>query len=425
MGHIRARGLGKAYKRYAHKWDRVAEWVGRGVRHEQNWVLRDVSFELEPGEAVGLVGANGAGKSTLLKILAGTVRPTAGTYEIGGRVAALLELGIGFHPEFTGRQNVRMAAHIMGIDPERIERLMGDIEAFAEIGDYIDQPVRTYSSGMHVRLAFSVATAVRPDVLIVDEALSVGDTYFQHKSFDRIRQFRDEGTTLLFVSHNPGAVKTLCSRALLFEQGLLVRDGAPDAVLDYYNALIAAREAEYGITQNERAQGRSVTRSGTQDAVVSRVSLLVDGKRTVVVPTCAAATFEIEIDIRAPVPDLTAGIMIRDPLGNEVYGTNTYYQGEPCIAPRAGDRLLARFAFPTLALGVGSYSLTVALHSRESHVAANYDWWDRALVFQVTPVSRPLSTGVCNLDVAAAWSLAPAAEDASPGRSRAVLVDSR
>ncbi len=425
MGHLRARGLGKAYKRYAHKWDRVAEWVGRGVRHEQNWVLRDVSFELEPGEAVGLVGANGAGKSTLLKILAGTVRPTAGTYEIGGRVAALLELGIGFHPEFTGRQNVRMAAHIMGIAPERIERLMGDIEAFAEIGDYIDQPVRTYSSGMHVRLAFSVATAVRPDVLIVDEALSVGDTYFQHKSFDRIREFRDEGTTLLFVSHNPGAVKTLCGRALLFEQGLLVRDGAPDAVLDYYNALIAAREAEYGITQNERAQGRSVTRSGTQEAVIERVSLVADGRRVVVVPTCSRASVEIEVEIRADLPDLTAGIMIRDPLGNEVYGTNTFYQEQPCIAPRARERFIVRFEFPTLALGVGSYSLTAALHSRESHVTANYDWWDRALVFQVTPASRPLSTGVCNLEVAAGWQRSPSAGSGAPGRTRAALADSR
>ncbi len=182
MGYLHVRNLGKAYKRYPAKWGRLAEWVGLGAHHDLNWVVRDVSFDVAPGEAIGIVGANGAGKSTLLKMIAGTIRPTTGAFESGGRVAALLELGIGFHPEFTGRQNVYMAGHILGIPAERIGSLMEAINAFAEIGDYMDQPVRTYSSGMHVRLAFSVATAVRPDILIVDEALSVGDAYFQHKS---------------------------------------------------------------------------------------------------------------------------------------------------------------------------------------------------------------------------------------------------
>ena len=200
MGHLSVRGLGKAYRQYAQKSGRLAEWVGLGRRHELKWVLRDISFDVAPGEAVGIVGANGAGKSTLLKLITGTIRPTTGAYEAGGRIAALLELGIGFHPDFTGRQNVYMAGHILGIPAGRIDALMAEIEAFAEIGDNIDNPVRTYSSGMQVRLAFSVATAVRPDILVIDEALSVGDAYFQHKSFDRIRAFRDEGTTLLFVS---------------------------------------------------------------------------------------------------------------------------------------------------------------------------------------------------------------------------------
>ena len=151
---------------------------------------------------------------------------------------------------------------------------MGEIEAFAEIGDYIDQPMRTYSSGMQVRLAFSVATAVRPDILIVDEALSVGDAYFQHKSFDRIRSFRDQGTTLLFVSHDPGAIKTLCDRAFLLDHGVLLRDGDPDAVLDYYNAIIAAQRAEYEIRQSGHGAGRTVTRSGTAEATIESIDLL-------------------------------------------------------------------------------------------------------------------------------------------------------
>src|SRR6185312_13241021 len=189
MGDIRVSGLGKAYKQYPGQWSRLAEWIVPvgNPRHIEHWVLRDIDFHLRAGEAVGIVGANGAGKSTLLKILAGTVRPSCGKIEIGGRVAAMLELGMGFHPDFTGRQNAVMGGQLLGLSLEDIARLMPQIEAFAEIGEYIDQPVRTYSSGMQMRLAFSVATAQRPDILIVDEALSVGDSYFQHKSFERIR----------------------------------------------------------------------------------------------------------------------------------------------------------------------------------------------------------------------------------------------
>ena len=277
MGYLRVRNLGKAYKRYPKRWGRVAEWVGLGSHHDRTWVLRDVSFNVAAGEAVGIVGANGAGKSTLLKIISGALRPTTGAYEAGGRIAGLLELGIGFHPDFTGRQNVYMAGHILGIPGEKIASLMGEIAAFAEIGDYVDRPVRTYSSGMHVRLAFSIATAVRPDILIIDEALSVGDTYFQHKSFDRIREFRDQGTTLLFVSHSPGTIKTLCDRAILLDHGALLRDDVPDAVLDYYNALIAVQRADYEIRQVEHSSGRTTTRSGTAEASIEAIELMSGG----------------------------------------------------------------------------------------------------------------------------------------------------
>src|ERR1700686_3755591 len=215
MGYLRVRKLGKAYKRYTAKWGRLAEWVGLGVHHDLTWVVREVSFDVAPGEAVGIVGANGAGKSTLLKMIAGTIRPTVGAFESGGRVAALLELGIGFHPEFTGTQNVYMAGHILGIPAVRIGSIMEEIKAFAEIGDYMDQAVRTYSSGMQVRLAFSVATAVRPDILIVDEALAVGDIYFQQKCFERLARFRQQGTTLLLVSHSIGTIVEMCDRAVL------------------------------------------------------------------------------------------------------------------------------------------------------------------------------------------------------------------
>ena len=293
MGYVRARNLGKAYKRYHHKWGRLAEWTGLGVHHELSWVLRDVSFDIAAGEAVGIIGANGAGKSTLLKLLSRTVRPTSGTFETAGRIAALLELGIGFHPDFTGRQNCIMAAHLMGTPPERMDDLIDEVHAFAEIGDYMEQPVRTYSSGMQVRLAFSVVTAQRPDVLIVDEALSVGDTYFQHKSFDRIRRFRDQGTTLLFVSHNPAAIKTLCSRALLLDGGILLRDDTPEAVLDYYNALVAAQREEYEIRQATATEGGTTTRSGSAEAQIDQIALLCGGRPATTIPSGEAAVIRI------------------------------------------------------------------------------------------------------------------------------------
>jgi homopolymeric O-antigen transport system ATP-binding protein len=403
MGYLRVRGLGKAYKRYPKKWGRLAEWVGFGRRHDLNWVLRDVSFDVAPGEAVGIIGANGAGKSTLLKLITGTIRPTTGAFEAGGRVAALLELGIGFHPEFTGRQNVFMAGHILGIPSHQITSLMGAIEAFAEIGEYVDEPVRTYSSGMQVRLAFSVATAVRPDILIVDEALSVGDTYFQHKSFDRIRRFRDAGTTLLFVSHSPTAIKTLCSRTLLMDQGILLRDDAPNAVLDYYNALVAAQRADYEIRQSE-IPGRIVTRSGTSDAAIESVELLADGQPVRTVRSNGCATIRLTIAVHKSMPHLTAGILIRDRLGNDVFGTNTYRLASNRTELSARERLAVDFRIADLALGVGSYSLTAALHTDDTHISANYDWWDGALVFQVVPGGGPASIGVCALRVVAEWS---------------------
>jgi len=417
MGQLRVRNLGKAYKRYVRKRGRALEWLGARPQHELRWVLRDISFDVESGEAVGIVGANGAGKSTLLKIIAGTTQATSGSCEVAGTLSALLELGLGFHPEFTGRQNVYMAGSIRGFTSEQTRGLMGDIEAFAEIGDYIDQPLRTYSSGMHVRLAFAVVTAVRPDILIVDEALSVGDTYFSHKSFDRIRRFREQGTTLLFVSHNPGAVKTLCDRAILLDEGQMLRDDAPDAVLDYYNARIAVQQADSAIRETERETGRVVTRSGSNAAHVEKVELLSRDKAVRALRSGDPATIRLEIAVDQPLPELTVGILLRDRLGNDVFGTNTFHCNAPMRDLAAGRRIAVEFVIDSMRLGIGSFSLTTALHTGESHVAANYDWWDRALVFQVVKGEGPTVIGVCNLPVSVSWGDANLPEAVRPGGS--------
>ncbi|MBP1206777.1 lipopolysaccharide transport system ATP-binding protein [Duganella sp. 1411] len=389
MGSISVKQLGKAYKQYTNRWGRLAEWVlpALGPRHRLKWVIEDINFQLAPGEAVGIIGVNGAGKSTLLKLITGTAQPTTGSVHITGRVAALLELGMGFHPDFTGRQNAYMAGQLLGLSVEEIGAYMPEIEAFADIGDYIDQPVRVYSSGMQMRLAFSVATVRRPDVLIVDEALSVGDAYFQHKSFERIRAFRKQGTTLLIVSHDRAAIQSICDRALLLDRGRLAYQGAPEAVMDYYNALIAERDGA-NVEQTTAADGRTQTSSGNGLATVTAIAIEnADGAPLEVVNVGAPVTLRVTVAVHADLPRLVLGYMIKDRLGQQIYGTNTHHMGRPLEQLRAGERVEYRFHFP-LNLGPGSYSVTTALTSSETHLADNYEWRDLALLFIVMNMNR-------------------------------------
>jgi len=389
MGSIRVTQLGKAYKIYDKRWHRLAEWTlpFRGPRHRKKWVLQDISFALAPGEAVGIIGINGAGKSTLLKLITGTAQPTTGSVAIEGRVAALLELGMGFHPDFTGRQNVFMAGQLIGLTVDEIAALMPEIEAFADIGEYIDQPVRVYSSGMQMRLAFSVATARRPDVLIVDEALSVGDAFFQHKSFDRIRAFRKQGTTLLIVSHDRSAMQSICDRAILLDRGRLAKEGTPEQVMDYYNAIIAERGGGT-VEQTTTAEGRTQTVSGTGEATVAAIALENErGEPVEVVNVGVPVTLRVQVKVHVDLPRLVFGYMFKDRLGQQIYGTNTHHMQQPLENLKAGETVEFRFAFP-LNLGPGSYSVTTALTSSDTHLANNYEWRDLALLFIVMNMTR-------------------------------------
>jgi lipopolysaccharide transport system ATP-binding protein len=396
-GRIALSRLGKAYRQYRAPSDRLLEWLSLGMhsRHELRWVLREIALEIQAGEAVGIVGANGAGKSTLLKLVTGTTQPTTGTVDVQGRVAALLELGIGFHPDATGRDNALIAGQLLGYQAAEIAARMGDIEAFAEIGDYMDLPLRTYSSGMQVRLAFSVATAIRPDVLIVDEALAVGDAYFQHKSFARIREFKAAGTTLLFVSHSAPVVKSICDRAVLLERGLLVRDGEPDAVLDYYNALVASRTADHRIAESERGG----IRSGDRRAAIERVEIAGQDAAAAALRSGDPAVLRIHVRALERIPDLTVGFVIRDALGNDLFGTNTYHLAHRKFDVAPSQRFVCEFTIGKLALGVGHYNVSIALHSDMTHLSGNYDWWDRAVTFEVVPGRAVHSIGVLTLDV--------------------------
>jgi lipopolysaccharide transport system ATP-binding protein len=384
MGHIRVTGLGKAYKQYPNRWSRLAEWLipFSPMRHHPHWVLQDVNFDIAPGEAVGIVGVNGAGKSTLLKMITGTTQPTCGQIRLEGRVAALLELGMGFHPDFTGRQNAVMAGQLLGMQVEDIAALMPDIERFAEIGEAIDHPVRTYSSGMQMRLAFSVATARRPDILIVDEALSVGDAYFQHKSFDRIRSFRKAGTTLLIVSHDRSAIQSICDSAILLEGGRMAMHDKPEAVMDYYNALLAEREGQT-VRQETLAGGQVQTVSGTGEAGILSVRLLDERERAIdAAEVGQPVVLEVQVEIRQDIERLVLGFMIKDRLGQAMYGINTHRQNQALDDLRAGERVTYRFAF-VMGLGKGNYSVALSLSRLDSHLDRNFEWRDYGLVFHV------------------------------------------
>ena len=399
MGTITVTNLGKAYKQYPTRWSRLAEWVtpGHRARHTLKWVLKDINFTVNPGEAVGIIGINGAGKSTLLKMITGTTQPTTGGVHITGRVAALLELGMGFHPDFTGRQNAFMAGQLLGYSVDEIARLMPEIEAFAEIGDYIDQPVRVYSSGMQMRLAFSVATAHRPDVLIVDEALSVGDTYFQHKSFDRIREFRKQGTTLLIVSHDKGAIQSICDRAILLNAGKLAMEGEPEAVMDYYNAMLADNQNQT-VKQELTVDGKIQTISGTGEATVKEIGLLNEsGQQIEVVDVGQIVTLRVEVETKAFIERLVLGYGIKDRLGQVVYGTNTDLKKQVLKNVSANSTVCFNIVFPAN-LGPGNYSVQTSLTSTDTHLVNNYEWRDLALVFNVINVNKPYFAGVAWID---------------------------
>lgn len=395
MGTITVTKLGKAYKQYPNRWSRLLEWItpGSAKHHELKWVLQDINFTVQPGEAVGIIGINGAGKSTLLKLITGTTQPTTGSVHMTGRVAAMLELGMGFHPDFTGRQNAFMAGQLLGITSEDIARLMPEIEAFAEIGDYIDHPARVYSSGMQMRLAFSVATAIRPDILIVDEALSVGDAYFQHKSFDRIREFRKLGTTLLIVSHDKGAIQSICDRAILLNAGKLAMQGEPEAVMDFYNAMLAEKENQT-VRQHESSDGKLQTISGSGEATVEDTILLNEkGERIEVVNVGQAVKLQIMVRTNADLPELVLGFMIKDRLGQPIFGTNTYHLKQELTNVPRDTSITFGFNF-NANLGCGTYSLAVALHTADTHISKNYEWRDLTLVFSVVNLDKSTFVGV-------------------------------
>lgn len=391
-------GIGKVFRLYRHEISRVLRWFSLGSDNgEEKWVLRNVAFQVVAGQALAIVGRNGAGKSTLLKLITGVMRPSEGRVHISGRIAAILELGMGFNAEYTGRQNVYHGLGLMGHQREEIDLVVDQIKAFSELGDYFEQPLRIYSSGMHMRLAFSMVTAFRPDILIVDEALSVGDTYFQHKSFERIREFRKLGTTLILVSHDRMAMLSLCDRAILLHEGRVALDGDPESVLDYYNALLGQTADSQPIETKLLKGGKVQTISGTREVSIETVELLDEkGQSVDTIAVGQRVLLHITTMAHADVPRLVLGYSIKDRFGQTLYGTNSFYDDQVVEDVKAGETVHYSIGFDAN-LGEGSYSIALALVDGKSHLDRSYEWRDFALVFSVANLRQRAFDGALYL----------------------------
>ncbi|HZG53759.1 MAG TPA: ABC transporter ATP-binding protein [Pyrinomonadaceae bacterium] len=434
---LRVEGVAKQYRIYDHPSDRLKETLTRGwlKRHREFWALREISFEIERGTTVGIVGPNGSGKSTLLQIVTGTLAPTHGDVQVEGRVAALLELGAGFNLEFTGLENIYMNAALMGFSRADTHARLERIERFAEIGDFLHQPVKTYSSGMYVRLAFAIAVNTDPEILVVDEALSVGDTIFQHRCVRRIKEMQAAGTTILFVSHEPTLVRALCSRAILLNGGRMIADGTPMEVLNRYQRVIMAREEAYAdgseATKTDEPAARENEGEGTvafdAGGTAGRQPLqysyrhgnkraevigaeLVDGatgRAVELVETGDAVEVRLRVLFHEDAAEPVCGFMIRNRHGINVYGTNTEQRGQPLGAARRGEIIEAVFTFRCW-LGQEHYFVSVAAHTPDGEA---FDWLDGAIFFRVSCAVE--MEGIANLDARVVTRRIAVAEEAT------------
>jgi lipopolysaccharide transport system ATP-binding protein len=408
---IQAGAVGKSYEMYRSAAARLGALFGRSSAQRTFDALTDVSFELHRGEALGVIGRNGAGKSTLLQILAGILQPSAGWVRIRGRVAALLELGSGFNPEFTGRENVYLNGAIMGFDKAALDERFDAIASFADIGPFLDQPVKHYSSGMFVRLAFAVQANLDPDVLIVDEALSVGDIFFQQKCMRRIRDLLDGGGGVLLVTHDLNTVSKLCSRALLLSEGRVYDYGSPKAVLEQYAALSHGSSVGETGSRCDSGAGRSVLqpvpatapRHGSGQVKISGYAIRSgDSARNEFIP---GERFEIDVEVVAVEDGFapSVGFQIQDRFGHKACGTNTLMQScsLPALAP--GRRTLVTFDVG-LMLGEGEYTLSLAVATNEPETVAVYDWVDQIASLRVIQPPGAVVNGFAYCPVTVSYS---------------------
>lgn len=419
---IAVTGVSKRYEMYSQPRDRLLQFLSLGKRQyfKEFWALRDVSFSVLKGETIGILGRNGSGKSTLLQIIAGTLAPTIGEVSTNGIMAALLELGSGFNPDFTGRENIYLNGSILGFSKQEMDGRFDEIAAFADIGEHLDQPIKTYSSGMAVRLAFAVQACVSPQVLIVDEALSVGDEKFQRKCFDYIERLREGGCSILLVTHSTATVEKFCQRGILLHKGVVHGIGPAKEIVDQYHALLYSDEKAYiRYLQQSQSEDKSLpsvdqaaTHLHSEGAISNESEFSATGMRAVISnwqildssgSTCEqfktgeTMTVRFFVDVLSQVNEIQAGILIRTVEGVSAFGTSTLYHQKNIIDAQPGGRL--RFDFEVRAdLCAGTYFITLAIAEAISHGDMLYlDRKTDTIVFKVHQ-PRVLASGIAMLD---------------------------
>jgi lipopolysaccharide transport system ATP-binding protein len=401
---VEFQGVSKSYAIYDSPGDRLKELLclNRLKRHRDFWALRDLSFDVERGETFCIVGENGSGKSTLLQMVAGILAPTTGTFAVNGRVSALLELGAGFNTEFSGRDNVYLNGSIMGLTTRQIDQRYHEIEAFAEIGDFIDRPVKTYSSGMVVRLAFAVAINVDPEILLVDEALAVGDIYFRQRCMRKVHELRSRGVTILFVSHAVADVKAIGDRVLWLDHGRMVESGPPDKVIPKYLAAMTAKDSTYlrqkAEEEEQQPRGAAVLapevvesipnidhRYGDGRAEVLGIAALDEqGRPLHLLEPQSRIVVRVSVRAKAAVAVPMVGFMLRNQLGIDFSGTNTAREGYELPPMQAGDIYTVDFHVDVPELYPASFSFSPAIADGTLDGYTMCDWIDNALALQMT-----------------------------------------
>lgn len=404
-GTIDVRDLTKVFRLYDGPGDRLLEAVHplRRKYHREFAALDGLTFSIPRGETVAFIGKNGSGKSTLLKTITGILTPTHGSVAVTGKISALLELGTGFNPELSGLENIFFTGAIMGVPRAEMEKRLDDILAFADIGEFVRQPVKRFSSGMFVRLAFAVAVHVDPEILIIDEALSVGDMRFQQKCYRRIRDFKEAGVTILFVSHDMGAVINFCDRCLWLKDGKIERDGVPVEVVRAYSAymnydadevaapLLAPRELP---APSAAWQDVSACASfGDRGAEITRVAFTRAGRRVEVLQGEEDVEFAMEVVFHRDMPDPLYGLLIKDGYGNQIIGINSFVYEFKCAPRRAGERVVFKFAFQVPRLRNGEYSLSAAIAEGTQETHIEHHWVHDALIVQVANKALKNSLG--------------------------------
>lgn len=390
---LEVKDISKVYRIYKNSADRLIELFTKRKRHKEFVANRAISFDLFEGETLGIIGINGAGKSTILKIIAGVVAPTSGEVLRHGRVTALLELGTGFNDELDGIENIYLNGTLIGMSKEEIERKREEIIAFSELGDYIYESIKTYSSGMRMRLAFSIAIFSEPGVLIVDEALSVGDAHFQQKSTNALKERKTRHMSIIYVSHDLNSLKILCDRVLLLNHGEIAKEGSPEEVINSYNFLIAKLN-----DSEEKIQMEHDSSFGSLEAQIEALSITGASSNSNVISSGETATIALHVRANQTIERVTIGIMIRDRFAQDIFGTNTHYHDRTFLM-KEGERFTCTFTMP-LNLGAGKYTITAAIHEDETHLQKCYHWLDNGATFEVAGNVGAVFAGLCRLEPA-------------------------